>query len=205
MAPAIARSSIVTMSSNTRRPFGKPASVPADQAERVRRGRRRDRHVQTQHVRERRARVVLEARDDARRDPCQQDRHEVCAVGLESGEVGEDARVQDGQQPRELGLLDVLREVAVGARLRAFQTSFLPSGTTTSLKSGLPSRETCAQGPTLAARCRHRAGWLSMMRTERRLAPPRCRARSSSFPRPSAASRRASTARSGSGSRSCGR
>ena len=36
VSPATARSSIVTTSSPTRRPFGKPAASPADQTEAVR-------------------------------------------------------------------------------------------------------------------------------------------------------------------------
>ena len=51
VSPAIARSSTVTTSSITRRPFGKPAIVPGDHAERIRVGDRRDGHVKPNQVR----------------------------------------------------------------------------------------------------------------------------------------------------------
>ena len=47
-----------------------------------------------------------------------------------------------------------------------FHLSFLPSGTITSLNSGLPSRETCTHGPD----CERSSLALSIMRTLRRLA-----------------------------------
>ena len=79
----MALSSMLTTSSNTRRPFGNPAASPAQQAERVRiRRRRRDRDVQPHHVRLDRAGVVLEPRDDPAGDPGEQDRHQVGPLRL---------------------------------------------------------------------------------------------------------------------------
>ena len=161
---------MLTTSSNTRRPFGKPAEVAGQQAERVRvRRRRRDRDVQAQHVGQHLARVVLEARDDPGREAGEQDRDQVGPLGLS-------ARRGSGTRP---GRAPGAASPAPGARRTwrtpcpppgagAFQRSLSPIGTTTSLNSGLPRRETWTHGPDSARSSL--AG--SIIRVLRRLAAP---------------------------------
>ncbi len=65
---------------------------------------------------------------------------------------GNTLRVEHRQQPGELGVLDVGANASSPAGCSAFQRSFCPSGTITSLNSGLPRRETCTHGPDSASR-----------------------------------------------------
>ena len=145
----MARSSMATTLSKTRRPFGKPARSPPRMPLMFGLGRRRDRHVQPQHVGLGRAGEVLEARDQPGRDAGQQDRQQV-------GPVGRVARRGSGTRP---GTAPAAAWPAPAGR-RTWRTrsrrparsgsswSFAPIGTMTSLNSGLPSRETCTNGPT---------------------------------------------------------
>ena len=111
--------------------------------------------------------VVLEPRDDAVRDPGEQDRYEICArLRILPLEVREHARVEDRQQPCELRVLRVRRERAVSGRIMRVPPVLLPSGMTTSLISGLPRRETWTHGPDSDLPVA-----LSIIRTLRRLAP----------------------------------
>ena len=61
--------------------------------------------------------VVLEARDDPRRDTGEQDRLEVDARSLVRGEVREDAGVEDGKQAGQLGVRVVRDELRIVLRL----------------------------------------------------------------------------------------
>ena len=92
--------------------------VPAQQTEDARGARRRDRHVEPKQVGLLRPGEVLEARDESRRDPGEQDGHQVCPVGVERRQVREDARIQHRQQRCELGTLDEPDEVRVVGRTR---------------------------------------------------------------------------------------
>ena len=137
-----------------------PGQVAAEDAQLVRARRRRDGHVQAQQVGVPVLQVraqVLEARDDPRRQSGHQDRHQVCparAGGVQRREVREHAGVEDRQQVRELGMLDVGQEVPVVLRDRSrFHSSLRLIGTMTSLNSGLPRRETWTQGPEPLLSC----------------------------------------------------
>ena len=68
---------------------------------------------------------------------------------VSAGQVGEDAGIQDRQQPRQLGLGHEAGELASRSGPTLFQRSFWTIGTMTSLNSGLPRRDTWFQGPTL--------------------------------------------------------
>ena len=73
-------------------------------------------------------------------------------------QVREHARVEHRQQPSQLGFGDVLRVLLVArAGGRSSTGPSRPSARSTSLNSGLPSRETCTHGPCrlpLSASCR---------------------------------------------------
>ena len=121
VAPATARSAIVTTSSNTRRPFGYPAASlamsPRLFAPRLVGG---NRQVESQHVGLHRAHAVLEAGHDAGRDAGEEDGHQIVAFrgGLVVGlQVREHARVQSRQELGQFGVEHRRGELLVVDRL----------------------------------------------------------------------------------------
>ena len=94
---------------------------------------------------------LVKPRDDPGGDAGEQDGLQVgprLARRDQRGQVGEHARVQDGQQGRQAGLGDVAARTACRPTAAASSTGPCgPSGISTSLTSGLPSRDTCRNGP----------------------------------------------------------
>ena len=117
VSPATARSSMVTTSSSIRRPFGKPAGVARHQPEGVRVRRRRDRHVEPEHVRLRPRPVKFwNPGTTPAGIPVSRIALQVGAWLRVRRQVREHAGVEHRQQPGQLRLVDVLREGRVDRR-----------------------------------------------------------------------------------------
>ena len=126
-----------TTSSPSRRPFGKPALSPASTPNRFCVRRRRHAEVDLQRVGRHRVRRDLRQSGHAR----QQRRHDVGAVRLRHVQARNSRLMSFASSGFTHVLARTVRGVVVRLASR-LNLSFLPSGMTTSLTSGLPSRLT---------------------------------------------------------------